>query len=323
MASPELESRHPLRAALFANLQNLLAARLDRLDWGEAQAIGQTIGRLAWMTANRDRERSLEHLAIAFPALSAEGCRKIGRASFLHLGALLTECLWLAERGPAEILRRVAIEGWEEIERARAARRPLVIVSGHCGNWELIHAALGARGLGMAVVARGLDEPGLHRSLLALRGRFGTTTIVRGDPRAPRELRRALRDTGALALLIDQDTKVEGAWVDFLGRPAWTPTGAAEIALRFGATVLPTFTERLADGSHRLRIEPALRLSTDPVAATQAMTDRIAEQIRSVPEQWVWMHRRWRTRPPERTRPKMQSTTTVILPEVEESPSAP
>ena len=101
-------------------------------------------------------------------------------------------------------------------------------------------------------------------------------------------------------MLIDQDTKVEGVFVEFFGRPAWTPVGAAELALRFDAAVLPTFIERRADGSHRAVIHPELPLPTDPTAATALMSAAIEAQIRAHPEQWVWLHRRWRRRPGDR-----------------------
>jgi KDO2-lipid IV(A) lauroyltransferase len=234
---------------------------------------------------------------LAFPELPAAEHRRLGRASFRHFGTMLAESLWLRARAADELDRHVALEGWQEVERARAARRPILVVSGHCGHWELISAAFARHGVGLAVIARELDDPGLQASLLGLRAHFGARTIVRGAPGAARELLRTLRAGGALGMLIDQDTRVDGVWVDFFGRPAWTPSGAAEIALRFGAAVLPTFSERLADGSHRVRVEPELALPSDPVAATQAMTDRIEAQIRRVPEQWVWLHRRWRRRP--------------------------
>jgi len=289
--------RHPIRSALLADLRDLLVARLERVDWRDAQRFGRAVGGAAWRLAGRDRERTLAHVGQALPQLAANERERLGRASFVHFGTMLGECLWLASRDAAELGRHVALEGWEEVARARAARRPVLILTGHCGNWELLAAALNARGLGMAVVARELDDPGLQGALLDLRGRFGTRTIVRGTPGAARELLRTLRSGGALGMLIDQDTRVEGVWVDFLGRPAWTPSGAADIALRFGAAVLPTFIERLADGSHRARIAPALELAGDPQAATQQMSDAIAAQIRRVPEQWVWMHRRWRRQP--------------------------
>lgn len=95
-------------------------------------------------------------------------------------------------------------------------------------------------------------------------------------------------------MLIDQDTKVDGVWVPFFGRPAFTPAGAAKIALRSNAAVIPTFIERLPDGRHLAVFQAPLDLPDDPNAATALMTARIEEQVRRRPEQWVWMHRRWR-----------------------------
>jgi KDO2-lipid IV(A) lauroyltransferase len=215
---------------------------------------------------------------------------------------MLAECLWIGERDGIELDRRVALEGWEHVEAGRGAGRPVLILTGHCGNWELLAATLNRRGLGMAVVARELDDPLQQESLLRFRARFGTRTIVRGRPGAARELLRAVRTGGGLGMLIDQDTRVEGVFVDFFGRPAWTPIGAADLALRFRATVLPTFIERRPDGDHRATIHPPLDLPADPAAATQAMTATIEAQVRRVPGQWVWMHRRWRRQPPDAAR---------------------
>jgi KDO2-lipid IV(A) lauroyltransferase len=290
--------RHPARSRLLAASERALGTLAAALPWRGAQALGRALGALGWPLARRDRRRTLEQIAIAFPELPPAARRALGRASFRHFGAMLTECFWLRGHDAAALLRHVELEGWSHVERARAAGRPILVVTGHCGNWELLAAALNARGLGMAVVARALEDPGLQDALLGLRAHFGTRTIVRGTPGAARELLRALRGGGALGLLIDQDTDVEGVWTRFFGRSAWTPSGAAELAQRFDAVVLPTFVERLADGSHRARIEPALALPGDAVAATQAMTDRIEAQVRRVPAQWVWMHRRWRRQPP-------------------------
>ena len=288
----------PLRSVALAALGRLLDLQVSRLEWHDAQAFGRALGRLGWALAPRDRRRTLDHLAIAFPGADSGARRALGRASFRHFGCMLSEALWIAGRGPEEVLSRVRFEGWAEIERARAGGRPILILTGHCGNWELLAAALNVRGLGMAVVARELDDPGLQERLLGLRARFGTRTILRGTPGAARLLLKTLRGGGALGMLIDQDTRVDGVWVDFFGRPAYTPVGAADMAIRLGATVLPTFIERLADGSHLAHVEPPLAIPADPVAATAAMTAAIEAQIRRVPEQWVWLHRRWRRQPP-------------------------
>jgi len=291
------ELRRPVRSALLADLHRFLSARIDRLEWGDAQRIGRALGRLAWRLSARDRARALEHIGLAFPELDTAERIRLGRAAFAHLGTMLGETLWLAERGPSEVDRRVEVRGWPQVEAARAGGRPILVLTGHCGNWELLAATLNGRGLRLAVVARELHEPGFQEALLAFRARFGSRTILRGTPGAARELLRTLRSGGALGMLIDQDTRVDGVWVEFFGRPAWTPAGAADIASRFSASVLPAFIERRADGSHLATIGAPLELPADPVAATQAMTAAIDSQIRRVPEQWVWMHRRWRRRP--------------------------
>lgn len=294
---PTCRSRKAWRSGLLTALGHVLDFIFARLSWIRAQRLGRALGRLAWRLARRDRRRTLDHLAVAFPAMPDGERNDLARHSFAHLGELLGECLHLRHSMAAEISRHVTLAGWEHVAAARAQQRPILILSGHCGNWELLAAALNVHGLGMLVVAREIDEPGLQTMLLDLRSRFGTRTIVRGTAGAGRALLGALRGAGALGMLIDQDTKVEGVYVDFFGRAAWTPVGAAELALRFDAVVLPTFIERLPDGGHSARIHAELALPTDPVAATALMTATIEAQIRRHPEQWVWLHRRWRRQP--------------------------
>ena len=292
------------REAALAWLLDRLAGWFGRRDWAAAQRAGARLGALGWRLSRRDRARAVEHVGIAFPELGPEARLALARASFVHLGTTLGEVLHLMRRDAEDVARHVRVEGWEHVERARAARRPVLIVTGHCGNWELLAATINGRGLGMAVVARQLDAPQLDKLLVGLRARFGTPTIARGAPGAARALLRAVREGGALGMLIDQDTKVEGVWVPFLGRPAFTPVGAAELALRFRCAVIPTFIERLADGSHRATFGAELPLPDDPTAATAAMTATIEAQIRRVPEQWVWIHRRWRRQPATPSDPK-------------------
>ncbi|HEX6899925.1 MAG TPA: lysophospholipid acyltransferase family protein [Thermoanaerobaculia bacterium] len=275
------------------------SATLGRLPWSAAQRAGRRIGALAWSLSRRDRRRALDHIALAYPDLSEPDRERLGRECFRHHGTTLGECLHLLHRDCGFVRSVVEVRGWEEVEKARAADRPVLILTGHCGNWELLAAAINCRGLGMAVVARPLEEPEQQQMLAGLRERFGTPTIARGSEGAARQLLIALRRGGALGMLIDQDTKVDGVWVPFFGRPAFTPVGAAKIALRQKDTaVIPTFIERLGDGSHLATFQPPLDLPDDPQEATALMTAKIEEQVRKRPEQWVWMHRRWRRQPP-------------------------
>ena len=281
-----------LNAALW-----LFTVTVGRLPWKAAQRVGRGIGALGWSLSRRDRRRTLDHLALAFPEMSETERKLLGRDCFRHHGTTLGECLHLFHRDCAFVGSVVEIQGWEEIEKARAADRPILLFTGHCGNWELLAAAINCRGLGMAVVARSLDEPTQQRLLAGLRQRFGTPTIERGREGASRQLLITLRKGGALGMLIDQDTKVDGVWVPFFGRLAFTPVGAAKIALRQNTAVIPVFIERLEDGRHRVTFHSSLDLPEDATEATALMTAKIEEQVRRRPEQWVWMHRRWRRQP--------------------------
>ncbi len=297
MAAP---FRRRLRSLLFQSLNGVAKQLLGRLRWEHAQRLGRGLGSLAWYATRRNRRKALAHLAVAFPELSSARRQALGRACFRHLGTSIGELLHVYHREASEACRHVRVEGWEEIERIRARGQPIVVMTAHCGNWELLSTVNESHGLGLAAIARQLDDPSLHGLAVGLRRHLGSVTIARGSRSSSRELLRTLRRRGALVLLIDQDIpSADGVWVPFFGRLAHTPLAPANLALRLGAAVVPSFVERLDDGSHLVTFHPPMELDADPLAATAAMTARIEEQIRRRPEQWVWMHRRWRHRPPE------------------------
>ncbi|HUO87351.1 MAG TPA: lysophospholipid acyltransferase family protein [Thermoanaerobaculia bacterium] len=298
MSKPPWKSRlRSLRGRLLATVLGGLGRWLGRRELATAQRLGRAIGRIAWWFGRRDRRRALDHLTIAFPERSPRERRRLARRSFLHLGTTLAETLRLAGGDCAELDRMVDVEGWERVEALRATGRAIVILTGHCGNWEMLAALINCRGLAMAVVGRRLEEPGLQAMLIGLRRRFGTETIERGEAGSARRLLATVRGGGALGMLIDQDIRAESVFVPFFGRPVHTPVGTAKLALRLDAAVVPAFIERLPDGRHRAVFHPPLDLPADPTRATAAMTRAIEEQIRRVPEQWVWLHRRWRRQP--------------------------
>jgi len=292
--------RRRLRSLLFAFLKLGLTQLFGRLRWGQAQRLGSWLGSAAWRATSRNRRKALTHLAVAFPELTAAERRRVGRACFRHLGTCIGELLHVYYRDPEEACGHVRVEGWDQIECIRVRGQPLVVMTAHCGNWELLSTVNHSHGLGIAGIARQLDDPSLEDLAVGLRRHLGSVTIARGSRGSSRELLRTLRRRGALVLLIDQDIpSADGVWVPFFGRLAHTPLAAANLALRLGAAVVPSFVERLGDGSHLVTFHPPLELPDDPLAATAVMTARIEEQIRRRPEQWVWMHRRWRHRPPE------------------------
>jgi KDO2-lipid IV(A) lauroyltransferase len=269
-----------------------------KLSWRAAQKLGRMVGMLARVLDQRDRRLMAKHLEIAFPEKSWLERRQLEKNCWRHLGMSAFELLHLRGRPPGEGSKHVEVLGFAAVEKARAEGKAVVILTGHCGNWELISTANASHGLGVAAIARELDQADVQDFAVDLRRHLGSETIARGSATATRQLLRVLRSKGSLVLLIDQDIKeAESVFVPFFGKPAWTPTAATDLALRLGAAVVPTFAERLEDGSHKLTFHPALDLPPDVTAATALMTAEIEEQIRRHPEQWVWMHRRWRRQP--------------------------
>ena len=272
------------------------------LTWGGAQRVGRMLGRLAWIVSGRDRSRALAHLAIAFPEMPETERRLLARRTFLHLGTAAAELLHLWGRSPETSLHHVRVEGFEIIEELRRAKRAVFLLTAHCGNWEMLSTANLSHGLGLTAMVRQVE--GAAQVAEDLRAHFGSVTLPRGERRAISGMLRVLRSGGALVMLLDQDIETDGVWVPFFGRPAHTPTAGADLALRLGAAVVPVFSERLNDGSHCVRFHPPLSLPDDITEATAVMTAAIEEQVRRRPEQWVWMHKRWRRRPPEEALPR-------------------
>jgi len=268
-----------------------------------SRPVGAVAGRLALLLAGTDRRRAREHLAVAFPELTAGERERILRRTARHLGITLAEVLWLWRAAPRDVDRLVATEGFHHLEGALEAGRGAVLITGHLGNWELLNARLSTAGIPMSIAVREVYDPRLHVLATRLRTRFGTEVIPRGNE-AGKRLAAALGRNRVVGLLIDQDIRdVSGVFVPFFGRPAWTPLGAAMLAIRNGAPVIPAFGHRRPDGSHLARVLPPLPVPEDGSLRerirdlTAAATAAIEAQIRAHPEQWVWMHRRWRTRP--------------------------
>ena len=151
------------------------------------------------------------------------------------------------------------------------------------------------------VVGRQLNNPGLDRLVTVNRARAGIRNIVRGQ--STRAILRALRQGGMVGFLIDQDTKVEGVFVDFFGRPAYTPVGPVVLARKTGAPIVPAAIHREADDTHHVVVREAIPLvrtgneREDRRVNTERCSKALERFIREHPTQWVWMHRRWKRRP--------------------------
>jgi KDO2-lipid IV(A) lauroyltransferase len=260
---------------------------------------GGILGRMAFFLLPRERNRAIGHLRQVFPEKDEAWVRGTARNCFIHLGKSVLEVMVIT---PDRLARIVAIEGAESLQQALRRGKGVVFVTGHIGNWELMGQVV-ALAETVSVVAAPVKPEAVNDIIVGLRARMGVRTILRGRPGSSRELIRVFKENRILGILIDQDTDVESAFVDFMGTPARTPTAAASMAIKFNAPLLFGYIERDRSNRHRVRIEGPLELirtgddEKDIVANTALFTKKIEETIMRNPEQWVWMHRRWRRQP--------------------------
>jgi len=281
---------------LFSRLTGFIARMLP---YRLAVALGGMLGFCAYYFLTRERTRALTHISSVFPEKGEIWAKQVVQRTFSHLGKSLLEVMTL---DPRRIQKDVTFNGWERVVAAVGQGKGVVFVTGHIGNWEIMGGAVAAK-YSVSVVAAPIEPEPVNDMIVKMRAGIGVRTILRSRKGAAKELIRVFRENRILGILIDQDTDVEGAFVDFMGRPAWTPTAAAQMAIKFGAPVLFGYDQRGRDGRHTVTIEGPLELARtgndeDDIRTNTAMfTKKIENAILQNPEQWVWMHRRWRRQP--------------------------
>ena len=268
--------------------------------------IAEALTWLVYLLDRLHRRIGMINLGIAFPEKSLAERRRILRESFLNLGRMAAELAHLPRMTAAEIHDRVrfADEAWwgEAIGWERPSG--VMILSGHFGNWELLVYAHGLRGHPVHMVHRAIGNPLVDRWLNELRRGAGTKLIRKRT--AARDVLHALREKELLVLPFDQNSvRGMGIFVDFFGLPASTNAGLARIAVRAEAPIVPAFIVR--DGRtarHTVHVLPVIYptrgadFDADVLALTKQCSAIFEDMVRRYPEQWLWMHKRWKTRPP-------------------------
>ncbi len=260
---------------------------------------GGILGFAAYYLLSRTRKKAIAHLSSIFGEKRDAWIHHTARRTFIHLGKSLLEVMLMTPRRLSQV---VEFRGYDNLRNAMERGRGVIYVTGHIGNWELMADTVAAR-WPLSVVAAPIEPEPVNDMIVGLRADMGVRTILRSRPGASRELIRIFKENRILGILIDQDTEVEGAFVDFMGRPAWTPTAAVQMAFKFDAPVVFGYIRRKNDGRHSITIEGPLKLirtgndEKDIVANTALFTKMIEDCIMQQPEQWVWMHRRWRRQP--------------------------
>ena len=303
-----LVERPPLAKRLKRFLRYLLVraalAIVSALPLGLARWLGAGFGRFAFAVAGGERRKALKSLARAFPEKSDAERHALARASFRHLGMAAFEVGATASMDARlEHLVHWSAEDRGVLDAALARGKGVVFVSGHVGNWELLARRVARAGYPSQSIAKETTDPRLTVLVERFRARGGVRSIWRGQEGAARAMLRALKSGEILGLLIDQDTQVQSLFVPFFGELAATPRAAADLALRTGAAVVVGFCQREGEGYRLWMEEVPWRAGedreADALALTAALSQRIEAAIRRAPEQWVWMHQRWKTRPPE------------------------
>ncbi len=287
----------------LAGVATRVAARLaPRLSFPLASGLGRSLGSLAWALDGRHRRVAMKNLAIAFPGMSEARRQQLARAAFQQVGRTAIEMLWSPSLDRETLAQVTVFEGKQHLDEALAAGKGVLLISAHFGNWELTGVALGHVEVRTNVIAREIDDPQIEALLHRLRTRTGARVIHKQD--AVRAALRELRDGKIIAVLMDQNTLADQAsFVPFFGKIAATTRITAQLHLRTGAPIIMGFC--VPEGNrYRLVFEPletagAVVGDEDAVERlTAAATKHIEEQIRRCPEAWLWIHDRWRTRPP-------------------------
>lgn len=270
-----------------------------------ASRLGAAVGRLGYWPLGIRRKLVEAQLAAAFPDRNLAWIRSTARAAYEHLGRETMAMLRLAGESPERIIARTEIHGLEAMRAAVEAGRGAVLVTGHLGNWEIGGAALAARGLPLDVVAQRQANPLFDRAIVRARERLGMRVIERSQ--ATRQAPRSLRAGRVVAFVADQDAKAAGEFVPFFGRLASTHRGPAILAMRTGAPLFLATCVRRGSGYRidvRLIGEASREGGDEAVhALTAEFTAGLEAAIRAAPDQYLWHHRRWKTRPPEEPAP--------------------
>lgn len=275
-----------------------------RLPKRGAMRLGKGIGILFYHLVKKRREIALSNLQIAFgdrftPSKHTEICK----ASFINVGKTCIEFLRFPKLNTENIWSEVSVEGAENLHAALAKGKGAIVFLPHFGNWELLSLVYGALIPNRAkAIAFPIKNALLNTYIWQRREQMSLKLIPR--KRAVRETMRALKNNQAIGFFADQNAGPEGIFVDFLGKPASAARGPAVLARKTGAPLIFSLSVRQPDDRHKvyilpsIHVEPSCNFEQDIEDYTKQMLKQLEAYIHKYPEQWLWLHNRWKTQPP-------------------------
>ena len=257
------------------------------------------LARITFWVASRDRARAIAQIQQALN-ISEPEATLLTKKMFEHFGKVAME--WIHKE--TLLSQHPDLQLSEEhqllFKQALSEEQGVIAVTGHIGNWELLAQMVAKAQFPVVSVARPTYDPRLTRWVDSMRSNQGMKVLWRGSSSSPREILRVFKNNQILGLLIDQDTKVQSTFVPFFGKPAATPTAAATLALRKNTPIIIGWLHRTAHGFkphfERYHYESTGDNPADVRRITAEITQRLEFAIREHPEQWVWLHKRWKTR---------------------------
>lgn len=258
------------------------------------------MGECAFFLAAAPRRKAVGNLKLAFgKEKSGAEIRDIARGVFRNLGENLFEMLNSPKFNSGNIDRYVKIKGLDIVDKALSQKRGFIVLSAHFGNWELLAGYFGLKRYPVNVLARKLRYEKYDAWVNGLRKGLGVNVIMRDE--SAKAILRLLKEGQSIAILADQDiSSLDGVFVDFFGRKAFTPSAPVILALATAVPIIPMFIVR-EKGTHTIHVEEPLELEitgnkdADIMANTQKWSKVIESYIRKYPSQWVWFHERWKT----------------------------
>lgn len=296
----ELSVRHRLEFIVASSILRILGAIPHRI----ARSICSLLASVCYWVWPRLRRVGLVNLSLAYPDWTSRQRRRVLFSSFRNLGRMLADFAHFPHLSRQNIEDLIVYDGLEHFDRARAQGKGLIFLTAHFGCWELGSFAHGVYGHPVAFVVRQLDNPAIDRLINRYRCLSGGRPIEKSD--FARQALRALKHNESVGILMDQNMlPSEGIFVEFFGRLACTTTGPARIARKTGAPlVLGLVVWDTGLKKYRLRFEPVewqrRDCADEEIAANTAHFMQLLESyVRQYPDQWLWVHKRWKTRPPD------------------------
>lgn len=294
-----------IQVALEYALARTILGGLGLLPRSLAIALGLGVGRLGYLLAGKLRRTGERNLEIAFPEMPQHEREKLLRGSFLSLGRLLGEFSQLPKATPEKLRKLIEYDevSLANLREAEKTKRGIIFLTGHLGCWELHSFGWSALEYPLSFLVRPLDNPRIEEMIEKIRTKFGNRAIDKQN--AARQSLRVLREGGTLGILSDLNTQTrEGVFVPFFGKLACTTAGIATLALKTNAIVVPTCAVWNASKKrYYFHGEPHVELvrtgdhTKDVEINTANFAAAVETMVRRYPDQWLWIHKRWKTRP--------------------------